>query len=66
MGAVFLTKEDCGARYQCSWRHWLRLVDSGRAPKRMRFGRLARWSPAALEEWERGGCQPIRPQRTGR
>ena len=25
----YLDAKDCGIRYGCSWRHWLRLVDSG-------------------------------------
>lgn len=54
---------DCAARYGFSRRHWLRLVDRGRAPQPTRFGRLCRWSLTTLEAWERGGCRPIRVSR---
>ncbi len=56
----FLDAKACGSRYSFSWRHWLRLVDAGRAPQPTRFGRLVRWSLDALEEWERGGCRSVR------
>lgn len=52
--------EACAARYGISKRHWLRLVDSGRAIQPIRLGRLVRWSIALLEAWERDGCKPIR------
>jgi predicted DNA-binding transcriptional regulator AlpA len=55
----YLDAKDCGTRYGCSWRHWRRLVDSGRAPQPTRFGRLARWSIAKLEAWEADGCRPV-------
>lgn len=54
---------DCAARYGFSQRHWLRLVDRGRAPQPTRFGRLCRWSLTALDAWERDGCPPIRVSR---
>ena len=50
----------CASRYGISKRHWLRLVDSGRAPQPTRFGRLCRWSLSSLEEWEANGCRPVR------
>ena len=56
----YLDARECGARYGFSWRHWLRLVDGGKAPQPVRFGRLVRWPLASLEEWEAGGCRPIR------
>ena len=56
----YLDAKDCGIRYGCSWRHWLRLVDAGKAPQPTRFGRLVRWSQRSLEEWEVGGCKPVR------
>ena len=57
----YLDTKGCGARYGFSSRHWLRLVDSGRAPQPVRFGRLVRWSVAALESWEAAGC-PSAPE----
>lgn len=55
----YIDSEECGTRYSCSKRHWLRLVDSGRAPQPTRFGRLVRWSIATLEAWEANGCRPV-------
>lgn len=50
----------CASRLGISKRHWLRLVDSGRAPRPIRLGRLTRWAVATLDDWERTGCKPIR------
>ena len=63
--ASYLDAPKCGERFQISARHWVRLVDSGRAPQPIRFGRLTRWSIRTLEEWETAGCprcdrRPIR------
>jgi predicted DNA-binding transcriptional regulator AlpA len=58
--ARFTDAKGCGARYGFSWRHWLRLVDAGKAPPPIRFGRLVRWNLDTLEEWERTGCLPVR------
>lgn len=58
--AKYTDARGCGARYGFSWRHWLRLVDAGRAPQPVRFGRLVRWSLSSLETWEAGGCRPVR------
>ncbi len=59
-GERYCDAEGCAIRYKFSTRHWLRLVDSARAPQPTRFGRLCRWSLTTLEEWERDGCKPIR------
>jgi predicted DNA-binding transcriptional regulator AlpA len=58
---AYLDAKACGRRYGFSWRHWLRLVDSGRAPQPIRFGRLVRWRISALERWDAQGCPPVRP-----
>ncbi len=58
--ATHIDADACASRYGISKRHWLRLVDRSAAPRPTRFGRLCRWSIAALEEWERGGCKPVR------
>lgn len=50
----------CASRLGISKRHWIRLVDSGRAPQPARLGRLVRWSLATLQIWEAGGCKPVR------
>lgn len=57
---MFLDAEACGVRYGFSARHWYRLVDAGRAPSPLRFGRLVRWSIRALESWEADGCPSMR------
>jgi predicted DNA-binding transcriptional regulator AlpA len=49
----------CAQRYGFSVRHWLRLVDAGKAPQPVRFGRLTRWSVQTLEEWESQGCPRV-------
>jgi predicted DNA-binding transcriptional regulator AlpA len=57
----YIDADECADRFGgISKRHWIRLVDSGRAPQPTRFGRLVRWSIASLEAWERDGCRPIR------
>lgn len=58
--AVAIDADACASRYGISKRHWLRLVDSGRAIPPIRLGRLVRWNVASLETWERDGCKPIR------
>ncbi len=57
--ASYLSASDCANRYQFSVRHWLRLVDGGKAPRPTRFGRLVRWSVQSLQEWESTGCGRI-------
>ena len=59
-GERYLDADGCVKRYGFSRRHWARLVDSGRAIQPTRFGRLCRFKISALEEWEAGGCKPIR------
>jgi predicted DNA-binding transcriptional regulator AlpA len=60
----YLNASGSAERYGFSTRHWLRLVDSGKAPQPTRFGRLTRWSLKSLEEWEADGCRPVRPSQT--
>lgn len=55
----------CGERFGFSARHWVRLVDAGRAPQPIRFGRLTRWSKQTLKQWEADGC-PRCDRRSGR
>lgn len=59
----YLAAKACAERYDFSARHWYRQVDAGRAPKPTRFGRLVRWSIAALEAWESAGCPHCRERR---
>ena len=44
----------------CSTRHVFRLADSGRMPRPIKLGNLARWRRAELMAWCEGGCQPTR------
>ncbi len=55
----FFNTEQCAKRYGCSPRHWRRMVDSGLAPRPVRFQRLVRWPIAELEKWEESGCPAI-------
>ena len=59
----YLDARQCGERFGFSARHWVRLVDSGKAPQPVRFGRLTRWSIRTLEQWESDGCPSCRPNR---
>jgi predicted DNA-binding transcriptional regulator AlpA len=52
--------QECASRYGFSGRHWLRLVDQGKAPPPTRFGRLVRWNITVLEAWEEAGCPSCR------
>ena len=58
--AKYVDAKGCGARYDFSWRHWLRLVDMGKAPQPTRFGRCVRWRVETLEAWEVAGCPSCR------
>ena len=51
----WLTKAQCADRYGFSIKHWLRLVDSGKAQRPVYFGRLVRWNVDAIEEWDSRG-----------
>jgi predicted DNA-binding transcriptional regulator AlpA len=57
---AYLDAKACAIRYGFSVRHWLRLVDAGKAPLPVRFGRLTRWSLQAIEAWECAGCKAVR------
>lgn len=57
---------DLSRRYKCSVRHILRMADAGRMPWGTKLGALRRWSRASIEEWEAGGCKPIRTARGGK
>ena len=51
--------EQCGNRYGISSRHWMRLVDAGKAPQPTRFGRSVRWADSVLNAWEADGCREV-------
>jgi predicted DNA-binding transcriptional regulator AlpA len=57
---------DCravAALLACSARHWLRLVDSGRAPPPLRLGTLVRWPRSVIDDWIAAGCPAFRQER---
>ena len=62
--ATHIDADACANRYGISRRHWMRLVDAGKAPQPVRLGRLVRWpistGNSSLEAWEANGCRPIR------
>jgi predicted DNA-binding transcriptional regulator AlpA len=62
--AKYLDMQGCSSRYGFSDRHWIRLVDAGKAPPPTRFGRLVRWNIASIEEWEAAGCPSYRKQKS--
>jgi predicted DNA-binding transcriptional regulator AlpA len=61
--AKYLDVQGCSSRYGFSNRHWLRLVDAGKAPPPTRFGRLVRWKIEDLVAWEDSGCPSLRNMR---
>jgi predicted DNA-binding transcriptional regulator AlpA len=43
----------------CSFRHWLRMCESGLAPRGYKLGFLRRWDETELDRWIAGGCKPV-------
>lgn len=37
---------------------WYKLVSTGKAPRSMKLGALARWRRNELEDWVTAGCPP--------
>lgn len=65
-GPTHIRADACCVRFGgISKRHWSRMVDAGKAPQPVRLGRLCLWSVETLEEWERGGCKPVRTVKKG-
>ncbi len=54
---MLLNTRDVAAMLQCSPRTVQRLAASGRMPRPVRLGRLARWSRPAIEVWIGNGCR---------
>ena len=48
------------AKLGCSYRHFLRLADSGKAPYGTKLGALRRWDLDELDAWIANGCRPVR------
>lgn len=53
------------AKAGCSYRHWLRLCDAGKAPPGMKLGALRRWDLSELDAWIAAGCPSMREFHTG-
>ena len=65
--ATHVDANACASRLGISKRHWLRMVDAGKAPQPVRLGRLVRWAISSLAIWEANGCKPMRqPGSVGR
>ncbi|MCK4373890.1 MAG: helix-turn-helix domain-containing protein [Candidatus Brocadiae bacterium] len=56
--AVLLGVEGVAEMLQCSPHTVRRLANSGRMPRPVKLGRLARWRRSELEEWIAHGCPP--------
>lgn len=50
----------CATILGVSYRHWLRLCDSGAAPWGVKLGHLRRWDEAQLDQWITDGCPSVR------
>ena len=48
------------AKAGCSYRHWLRLADAGKAPHGIKLGALRRWDLDELDHWIADGCPSVR------
>ena len=44
----------------CSYRHWLRMADAGKAPFGIKLGALRRWDLDKLDRWIADGCPSVR------
>jgi len=49
---LYLTVDQCAARYSISKRHFLTLVTRGDMPQPIKIGTCNRWSIRVLEEFE--------------
>ena len=49
-----------GAMCGISWRHVLRLADSGKMPWGVKLGSLRRWDVREIEAWIANGCKLVR------
>lgn len=56
----WLDVRDLARRYKTSTRHVYRMADSGRMPWGVKIGQLRRWSRREIEDWEAGGCLPVK------
>lgn len=45
-----------------SSRHFLRLVDAGKAPRPIRLGRAVRWDAEQIRRWVDDGCPNVQTQ----
>lgn len=59
VGETMLSVGEIAEKMRCSTRWWLRLANSGRAPRGCKIGRLRRWRLAEVDAWLVGGCRPV-------
>jgi excisionase family DNA binding protein len=57
--ALMTAEQVCAYLGGVSKRMVYRLSSSGRMPRKIKLGRLARWRRSDLDEWIAGGCKPI-------
>ena len=57
---VLLDVSEVAGILKCSARHVYRLAYSGRMPKPLKLGALARWNREAVEQWLAAGCPASR------
>jgi excisionase family DNA binding protein len=57
---VLLDVSEVAGLLKCSARHVYRLAYSGRMPKPLKLGALARWNRDAIEQWLAAGCPAAR------
>ena len=53
---ILITIDDVAALLTCSPRTVHRLIDRGRIPRPIRFGRMLRWLEKPFLEWIADGC----------
>jgi excisionase family DNA binding protein len=56
---LLIDVEQIAAMLSCSTRHVYRLCDSGRMPRPVRLGKLARWNRTVIEQWIADGCPAL-------
>ena len=56
----YLDADDLARRYKASSRSIFRWADAGLMPPGTKIGTLRRWPRREVEEWEKGGCRPVR------
>lgn len=58
--AIMLSGRTIAGMLDISYRHWLRLVDAGKAPAPVRLGAVVRWNRDVITRWIADGCPRVR------